>query len=238
MAADSARVTVAGTEHTVAAGGRLTFGRDRSCTVVLDSTDRGISRITGSVEQHGGLWCVVNRSRKRTLHVVQDTGVATPLPVSHPGWPPSRHLVDQRGVTVLVTGERWTHALQVWAMAPVSNQDVPAADLVSTAAHVPLLGGTRRAALVALAAGYLRRYPHYDPRPLTYQEAADLLGLRRDQIRKRIEHLRDELAAAGVQGLDGPDARRGLCEWFLSMRLIGPQDLDWLDRHRGGGRSP
>ncbi|WP_344974738.1 hypothetical protein [Streptosporangium fragile] len=94
----------------------------------------------------------------------------------------------------------------------------------------------RREALVAMASGYLRRYPHCDPRPLTYQETADLLGLRRDQVRKRIEHLREELLDAPVRGLEGPDARKALCEWFLGMRLIGPRDLDWL-WHRPGRTS-
>ncbi|MEV4165240.1 FHA domain-containing protein [Nonomuraea dietziae] len=227
-----ATVTVNGQVHEVPPGLRYTFGRDPSCTVVLDAADHGISRQAGSIEQLGGTWWVINRSRKRTLHVIDDTGMAAPLPVSHPEWPPSRRPVDQLGLTVLVAGDTWTHVLRVSACSLEAVAEGPATvDPVSTACHVPAMTEPRRAALVAMASGYLRRYPDYDPRPLTYQETADLLGLRRDQVRKRIEYLREELVEARVPGLEGPDARRALCEWFLGMRVIGPRDLDWL-RHR------
>ncbi|TMR10379.1 hypothetical protein ETD86_39790 [Nonomuraea turkmeniaca] len=127
----------------------------------------------------------------------------------------------------------WTHVLHVSAPSSdaATTDSLNPVDPVSTACRVPPMTEARRAALVAMASGYLRRYPDYDPRPLTYQETADLLGLRRDQVRKRIEHLREELVEAHVPGLTGPDARRALCEWFLGMRVIGPRDLDWL-RHR------
>ncbi|HEY1174980.1 MAG TPA: hypothetical protein VGF17_02395, partial [Phytomonospora sp.] len=62
--------------------------------------------------------------------------------------------------------------------------------------------------------------------PLTYQQAASLLGVRADQVRKRIEHIRGELTDRGVLDLGNrQDAPRRLCEWYLSMRLLTRADL-------------
>jgi hypothetical protein len=230
-------VTVEERRFGLAPGEVLTFGRDRGCTVCLDPSDQGISRIAGSVEHDQGVWWIVNRSAKRTLHVLDETKLGMPLPVARSGWPPSRRAVDRPELTVLVAGDVWTHAIQVSApeasAAPGAGPLAGPTDPVSTVSQLPALTDNRREALVALARGYLRPYPHYDPRPLTYQAAADLLGLRRPQVVKRVEHVRLQLVEAGVLGLDDEgDARRALCEWLLAMRLITPADLAWLEERR------
>jgi hypothetical protein len=51
--------------HELRAGDELTFGRDVSCTVRLDTTDRGISRIAGRVRMHEDIWYVTNLSGPR-----------------------------------------------------------------------------------------------------------------------------------------------------------------------------
>ncbi|WP_061296199.1 FHA domain-containing protein [Herbidospora cretacea] len=227
------------TEVRVRAAGRLihlpcdrslTFGRDRGCDVCLDPADRGISRVAGSIEHQAGTWWVVNHSAKRALHVVDETRLALPLPVNAEGWPLSRQAIGGRRITVLVAGELWTHELVV---EPVGTQHTDtasrkSADPRSTISHVPTLTENRRAALVALASGYLRPHPDYDPRPLGYEDAAALLGIKGTQLRKRIEQIRGQLTDAGVTGLDSVDARRALCEWSLAMRLISPADLSLL----------
>ncbi len=212
-------------------GGRCVFGRDRVCDIQLDPADTGISRVAGCVEQVGQIWTVTNLSRKRALHVVDPFGFALPLPVALDGGPASRRAVDHPALTVLVPGGLWTYGLRL--TQPDTTTDVAPrvlpADPISTVTQAPRLTDRRREVMVALARGYLRPYPHYDPRPRSYQEVADLLGLTGRVVSKRIEHVRDELVAAGVQGLDRTtDARRPLCEWLLAMRLIGPADLDWL----------
>lgn len=229
--ADILAVEFEGRRHDVLPGARLMFGRDPVCGICLDSADSGISRVSGSVGKTGAGWAVTNLSRKRALHVVDPTGFAVPLPVAAEGAPPSSRVIDQPFLTVLIAGDLWTHALRL-VPPDRTAADMAGAmptDPVSTLTQAPRLTERRREVIVALARGYLRPYPHYDPRPATYQEAADLLGLTKSQVVKRVEQVRLDLVAVGVQGLDRElDARRTLCEWMLAMRLIDPSDLDWL----------
>lgn len=211
---------------------QLTFGRDQSCDVCLDPKDIGISRIAGRIWNDGSRWIISNLSRKRALHIVDSTGFALPLPIHMPQTSIGQRVVDQTTLTVLIAGDLWTHALILTCPQP-SAPPPPAAPLdpQSTRTQMPRLTDRRREVLIALARGYLRPYPHYDPRPRTYQEIADLLGLTRSQVVKRIEAVRADLVQAGVMGLDGElDARRPLCEWLLAMRLITPADNDWLQQ--------
>jgi hypothetical protein len=109
----------------------------------------------------------------------------------------------------------------------------PPADPLSTKTQAPEMTNRQREALVVTAQGYLRPYPDYDPRPLTYQQVADLLGLTKRQVMKRVERVRDELVAAHVPGLEGEiDARRPLCEWLLALRVLTHDDLEWLQQRR------
>jgi hypothetical protein len=212
-------------------GGEATFGRDPSCTVRLDPADPGVSRLAGKLAYRGGLWWIANLSRKRLLHVVDGNGFTIPLPIAVDGLP-SRRAVDQNRMTVLVPGERWTYEIRLHLAVPVveTGPPPPAGDLASTRAHEPVLTDRRREVIVALAEGYLRPMPHYDPRPRTYQEVADRLRLTRTQVKKRIEQVRGQLVRLGVPGLENEvDARRPLCEWFLAMRLVDPTDLAWLE---------
>lgn len=224
------RVRAAGRLIPLSQGRSLSFGRDRTCDVCLDPADRGISRMAGIVEYKAGTWWVVNCSTKRTLHVVDDSRLAAPLPVNAAGWPLSRYAIGSLRTTVLVAGDLWTHELIVEAdgfPCTDSSSKTPS-DPRSTISQAPTLTENRRAALAALASGYLRPYPDYDPRPLSYEEAAALLGIGRCQLRKRIEQIRTQLTDAGVVGLDPVDARRSLCEWSLAMRLISVSDLALL----------
>lgn len=224
-------VEVAGRKIKLVPGAELTFGRDRTCDVCLDHHDVGISRVSGRVvhDQHG--WAVVNLSRKRALHILDGSGFVVPLPVVAADGYASRRTVDQQTLTILVAGEQQTHAVALHlAIPPAQAPDVsPPADPVSTRTQTPSLTDRRREVLVAMASGYLQPYPQYDPRPLTYRQVADLLGLSKRQVMKRVEHVRQELVAARVPGLEGEvDARRALCEWLLATRTISPDDLRWL----------
>jgi len=204
----------------------LTFGRDRSCTVCLAADDAGVSRTAGRIRVEEGFWCVTNLSRKRPLHIADAHGFTVPLPVTKPGWPQSRRAVDQPRLTVLVPGETWTYALTLRIDgAQIDDAAPPAQSPVTTRMPMLRLTENRREVLVALARGYLRPHPHYDPRPEGYDEIAAMLGLTRTQVTRRIEDVRDSLVAAGVEGIDGVrDTRRTLCEWLLAMRLVTPAD--------------
>lgn len=219
-------------------GEGLTFGRDRTCDLCLDSSDRGISRLAGEIVAEEGTWWVINRSSKRALHIVDDAGLTVPLPVARAGWPSPRRAVAPPGLTVLVAGEVWTHELRlITAAHPESSRAPLFADPLSTSTHLGGMTENRREALVALVSGYLRPFPFYDPRPLTYAEAGRLLGLPASTVRKRIEAVRNELEEAGVAGLNGEDSPRRLSEWLLSTRVVVAEDLLWLESRPRHARS-
>lgn len=227
---DKLVVEIDGRRVELAPGQQITFGRDRSCDLCLDPDDVGISRFAGRISHDNGTWAVSNLSRKRALHIADAAGFAVPLPVGALGNGASQRVIDQPALTVLVAGERWTHAIVLRLERPPTAAVAPLpSDPVSTRTQVPRLTDERREVLVAMARGYLRAYPHYDPRPHTYQEVADLLRLTKSQVTRRVEKVREDLVEAGVPGLEKEiDARRPLCEWLLAMRVITPADLDWL----------
>jgi hypothetical protein len=224
-------VEVDGKSWSLSSGEELTFGRDRSCTICLDPEDLGVSRVAGRISTRGEAWVVTNLSGKRALHIADAIGFAVPLPVAAAGCSPSRRVVDQPQLIVLVPGEQWTYALALRTELDAATTACPVAPLNphTTRTQVPQLTDNRREVLVAMIRGYLRPYPYYDPRPATYQQVADLLGLTKSQVTRRLEQVREGLIAAGVQFLDGEtDARRALCEWLLATRTLTPEDLPWL----------
>jgi hypothetical protein len=232
-------VNARGNDYTLHPGEVFTFGRLASCTCCLDPLDRGISRIAGALIFEHGTWWVANRSETRALHVVDSVGLSVPLPVARSGWPPSRRAVEPAGVRVLVTGGVWTHELRCVLANPDVQPPVTRSDEAeSTKSVTPRITDARKEVLVALVSGYLKPFPRYDPRPLTYAEIADMVNLPRSTVVKRIETVRTQLKEAGVPGLEDDDARRPLAEWLLAMRLIVPADLDWLRRQRPDTETP
>jgi hypothetical protein len=128
-------------------GEQLTFGRDRSCTVCLDATDAGISRIAGRIDHADGVWAVTNLSRKRALHIADANGFAVPLPIGTADGMPSRRVVDQPVLTVLIAGEQWTHALALRLAQPrpvPAQGTVTPLDPISTRTQMPRLTDRRR----------------------------------------------------------------------------------------------
>lgn len=232
-------VTVGDDRRVLRVDEHAAFGRDPGCEFCLDQSDRGISRVAGEVRFETGTWWVINRSAKRALHVVDETGVSMPLPVGRDGWPAPRRAVTSPGLTVLVPGDVWTHEIRLaTASLPTSTVRVPVSDPLSTFTQLPGVTDNRREALVALLSGYMRPFPRYDPRPLSYAEAGRLLDLPASTVRKRIEAVRGELADRGVAGLDGDDAPRRLAEWMLSTRTIVAADLEWLETRLAARRDP
>ena len=167
----SLSVSIDGQQRTLAPGEVFTFGRDSSCTVVLDAMDRGISRIAGALAWENGAWWVVNRSTKRALHIVDSLGLSVPLPVARSGWPPSKRAVDPAGLRVLVAGDVWTHEITLTYLEPPPPSVAAVADDAgTTTTHVPVLTEARKVVLIAMVSGYLAPFPRYNPQPLTYGE--------------------------------------------------------------------
>jgi hypothetical protein len=224
------QVEIAGQRRTLKPGQQLTFGRDPGCDICVGPDDVGISRTAGRISSEGGdRWYIHNLSDKRTLHVVDAAGFAVPLPASTMGIQ-SRRLVDAPHLTIMIVGEVWSHTL----VLTTDVQDLPPtptgpADPRSTRTQVPPLPDERREVLVALARGYLRKFPDYDPRPSGYQDVASLLGLTPQQVDRHVEDAMRELAAAGLPPLeDQPEPRTALCDWLVASGVISPPDAQWL----------
>ncbi len=231
-------VSVRGERHVVRPGETFTFGRAASCTICLDTLDKSISRIAGAMLFEHTTWWIVNRSETRTLSIVDSIGLSSPLPVAKSGWPASRRAVDPGGVSVIVTGSMRTHELRCEVAMPLAAPTAfDAPSWSSTATQTPTITDARKEVLVALVSGYLLPYPRHDPRPLTYGEIAEMVGLPRSTVTKRVEAVRTQLRDHGVPGLDEDDARRALAEWLLSMRLIVASDLVWLEGRRAVSRA-
>lgn len=205
------------------------FGRLDSADVVgLDATDMGISAVAGSVEWAWGLWWVVNRSGKRPL-LIDYGGGSEPQHLDCGQW----QTISVAGLSILVPGVIYTHRLEVV---------VPQADLVrfecTQASSGTIIGGVTlsdrdRDAVVALLSGYLEEFPRRHARPLTYQQAADLLGppWTKTAVRKQIERLKERLAADGLY-FEGPQANFDMADHLIKHGLLSPADLRRLPARR------
>jgi hypothetical protein len=212
----------------------LTFGRSSACTICLDLTDRGISRLAGSIEHDSGAWWLHNRSTTRTLTAIDDMGIRSVVA-------PGRRTTVEGRLTVVVEGSARRHALEVYVgRQPESGaagaRGFPGDELPTAAGGEVLVNSLDRLALVALFSGYLEPFPRYDPHPKSYADAAALLAWPRTTLVKRIEHLRARLTAAGVPNLVGNDALDHLAEWALTTRVINRDDLALIGRPAGSRR--
>jgi hypothetical protein len=222
-------------EYLLGVNDTFTFGRSSACTCCLDPKDVGISRIAGAIVFEFGSWWIVNRSERRSLHVADNLGFSVPLPVSRPGWPAVRRAVDPAGLRVLVTGDEAVNGLPIYELHCIPTnpheQSVVTAFTATGLTKSITLDETdgRKEALVALVADYLQPVHGDIPRPRTYDEIAAQLGITPRGAEQRIAFVRDKLKDAGVPGLEERDARRPLAEWLLALRLIVPDDLQWLN---------
>ncbi|MFI6823120.1 hypothetical protein ACIBJE_19505 [Micromonospora sp. NPDC050187] len=205
---------------------RVTFGRIRECTICLDPTDTGISRIAGTVAREGDTWWLTNSSTTRPLSVVDDLGFRSVLA-------PGRRIAVESPTKVLVDGTHGQHGLTLLppaAPAPASAappEDVAEATAVGAEVMISMAD---RLAMVALFAGYLEELPRYDPYPKSYAAAAARLGWPRSTLVKRIEYLRTRLHAAGVPNMTGFSALTNLAEYAISRGLVTREDLTLLRR--------
>jgi hypothetical protein len=212
----------------------LTFGRSSACTICLDPTDRGISRLAGSIEHDSGSWWLHNRSTSRTLLAVDDLGIRSVVA-------PGRRTTVDGHLTVVVEGSARRHALEVNVGRRAESRAAVAGgfagDEVPTAAGGEVLvNSLDRLALVALFSGYLEPFPRYDPHPKSYADAAALLAWPRTTLVKRIEHLRARLTSAGIPNLVGSDALDHLAEWALTTRVLTREDLELIGGPANRGR--
>jgi hypothetical protein len=221
-------VLIGGEEFRVTPETPLIFGRaDGDSVVGLDPKDMGVSSEAGSVEFELGLWWIVNRSRKRPLLIEPAPGSATIR--LEPG---ERAPLTRAESVVLVPGAIYTHRLDIHL--PPEAVDALRVDSRTTTGTITLgqvnLSERDRDVLAALFSGYLRPFPYRDARPLSYQEAADLLGAdwTKVTVRKQVERLKERMTRSGLY-FQGPRANDDLAEHLMSSGLLTAADLARLD---------
>jgi hypothetical protein len=203
------------------------FGREEQDGIVgLDASDMGISAEAGSIEEAYGVWWLVNRSRKRRLLIEVRSG-HDPIRVACG----DRQALTSTPIVVLVPGAVFTHRLEVHlpadALLPV-RPDTGATTGTITNADLGLSDRDLEA-LTSLCSGYLQSFPRRDPRPLTYSEAAKLLGgdWNATRVRKQVERIKERLAKRDLF-FDGPRANDLLAAFLLENRYLTVSDLDRL----------
>ncbi|HKY14244.1 MAG TPA: hypothetical protein VJM33_04925 [Microthrixaceae bacterium] len=228
----TARLATGGPAHAIDPARPWTFGRSLDCDLPLGSDDTSISRTAGSISWAGSAWELRNLSSSRPLYRISDTGLRSPLEVG------ARLTVLDPVTRIAVVGSMRTHQL-VLELEPLGGEgDAPFREQIpGTETMMPTFTANEFAGVVAMLEGYLLDHPRYEPRPRTYAEAAERLGLPAATVRKRIESVRTKLVEHGVVELQQPDARQALAEFVLSTRLVTPADLHVLDEASARGHS-
>ena len=222
-------VELGGRRFLVDAGEPLRFGRALldDGVVGLDPNDMGISARAMSID-FDGCWWVSNDSAKRT-HLL-DPGCGQPMSNLGPG---QRHAVAISPLGVLVRGAISTHRIDLTVPTAALARSQPG-QLASTNTLVPhdvhLTAGDRLA-LAALFSPLLRAWPRRSGHPLTYLQAAELLGApwTRTSVRKHVERVRERLAAQGLY-FEGTLARYELGQHLLDHGMLTAVDLEAIGR--------
>jgi hypothetical protein len=201
----------------------VTFGRDAERTICLDAEDTGISRWAGTVRWEHATWWLVNCSRRRSLIVTDDQIPRNVLP------PRRRHPIDVP-TRVIVIGAHGQHMVTVHPHGAGETYlpELGEPQGLPTAAGMGVkISEKDRLALAALFENYMIN-PARIESIRSYQAAAARLDLSRDQIRRRIDYLRQRLGKAGILGLDGANALYHLAEFVIASGLLTHEDLKRL----------
>jgi hypothetical protein len=193
----------------------------------LDPQDMGISGRALAVEFDNGLWWLANLSAKR--NVLLDPGYGSALITLRPG---QRHAIAVSPLGVLVPGAIFTHRVDIHVPEPALAMRRPSELGASgTIAGEELhLTKSDREALAAVFSPLLRSWPRRGGHPLSYQEAADLLGpgWTGTAVRKHFERVRQRLADSGTF-FDGTHAKDDLGQYLLDSAILTASDLAGLD---------
>jgi len=220
-----ASVRVDGRPYDVAEGERLVFGREENVGVVgLDPYDMGISGVAGSIECDRGRWTIVNRSQKRPLFIeIPSESGRVKLTMGR------THIVATSQTIVLIPGLVYTHRIDMVVPQASVNWNRPTAGMEeSTVVARGICSEADLDALTAIFSGFLASFPRRHPHPLTYRQAASLLGVSEAAVRKRIENLRLRLSRHGLADIGGDKALYDLADFVMDHGVIGPGDLDRL----------
>lgn len=238
-----------GEEHRVAARAGLSFGRDADLVV---DTNPYLHRVAGRFVHRDGHWWLDNSGRSVAMVVrrLDGTGTATLGPGGSLALAPGAFLCtfSAGGRSYELSGTVPGPALP--AVAAVPDGDGDGSD--GPGGPVPLrtlewgrveLNEDQVHLLVVLCEEGLRN-PWQRPAPVpTNRAAAVRLGWTLPKFNRKLDHLCQKLARAGVAGLHGDlgllaaDRRRRLVDHALDVGLVGEADLGRLDESDPGRAS-
>ena len=212
-------------------GEEFTFGRSRACTFCVDDTDRNLSRQAGSISYVGGTWVLVNTSDARPL-VIYDTGRM----ISRELASLQRHELDAGRFVVSLNGTG--HARFEFDVVVRSHDEVSEPMRTNTPRDgAPTLGPPplvprQRMDVAALAWEWHQPPGRRAPRPLTYEQASQMLGCTAKSLERRMSDLRASLARRGYPRLDDLAM---LCSFLVvATRAVKAEDFDSLGEYQDG----
>jgi len=213
-------------------GETFTFGRAGTCSAVLPSADRGLSRSAGSLRFHGDTWWLHNESGSSLLQVFGDRGFRVDLP------PGMQVPLQQWHIKVQLNGVLGTYILRMRlpdlddepdvAEAGVGTGDRPGERAVTSTRYRIRLTDSDRLVLAARFEQYLTWRHAGSPAPRTARETAERIGWQPHTVAKRCENIRGRYARLGVPGLRGPRALEDLAALLISTGELTADDLRLL----------
>lgn len=225
-----ARVTAGATSLEVGEGGAVRVGRAAASDLQVGGgddgspEDLGVSRAAATVSVRDGRVWVRNDSTSQPVYLVPDTGPTRVLE----GNDEIASLPTPR-VTVQLRGRIRTHEVQVELLGPAAPRATGQRPGEGPATqHLLELTPAERRILTALAEPLLTARGDR-ARPASYAQGAERLYLSRSRVENCVADLVKKLAAAGIPGLEGPDAKDNLCRYAVRSGSITTSDLAALE---------
>jgi hypothetical protein len=218
-------------------GETFTFGRASTCSAVLPSADRAVSRRAGSFSYHLDSWWVQNDSGSSLLYLSGDLGFRVDLP------PGMRAPLQQWHVKVRLLGVLGDYTLRLRlpdlddvpdlpdlpepTAQPAKRRSRPESVVTSTH-YRPTLSDSDRLVLAARFEEYLTWRHVGAPAPRSAAETAERIGWQSHTVAKRCENIRNRYTRAGAPGLRGPRALEELAQLLMSTGTLTADDLKRL----------
>ena len=212
-------------------GDQLSFGRGKTCTVVLPDADRGVSRNAGSFDWRAGLWWLTNTSGSSMLYLAGDLGFRADIP------PGMALPLQQWHAKVRIDGALDSYTLRVRLPdldeEPDADDELGLAGAAGVAAERRITSTKLRASLndddrLVLAARFEEYLTWKHPgaaAPRSARDAAERIGWGPHAVAKRCENIRNRYVRIGVPGLRGPRALEELAALLISTGELTGDDL-------------
>jgi predicted component of type VI protein secretion system len=212
-------------------GEKFTFGRAKTCSLVLPDDDRGVSRTAGSFESIADSWWLANDSASSMLYLQGDRGFRADLP------PGMRMPLQQWHAKVRVDGVHASYTIRLRLPhlddedhdeldEPAAEPDAVTAEriLTSTRLRAPL-NDDDRLVLAARFEEYLTWRHSGAAQPRSARDTAERIGWQAHTVTKRCENIRNRYVRIGVPGLRGPRALEELAALLISTGELSGEDL-------------